>query len=263
MAAVSILSSVCALKFGSGRLIPAAGAWSHPVLPRALIALVLIAFPERIDAQESKSSGDILTADPDPAATSLVVRGLSWDIGAGGVPRGGALFEAQLGFSGLPRLAYHYTLRRGFSVGGLVALDLGWWSPTRAVRPGLVFAVPLRTTLYRDARWSVGFRAEPGLLFDVKSDLVLGLTAPVSLAAGLTVEDRFIVGLAIDGPAGLLIPTGGGSAVLGVPLLGGPTAEFHLTPPLALTFEAKFGPWWSTSGTDLAVRVLLGAAYRL
>ena len=247
----------------AGRLVPAVGAWSRPVLPRVLLALGLVTVPGRIGAQEPSAEPPTPETSPPAPATSLIVRGLSWDIAAGGVPRGGALVEGQLGFSGLPRLAYHYTLRRGFSVGGLIGLDLGWWSPSRAVRPGLVLAAPIRATLYRDARWSVGLRGDPGLLFDFESNLVLGLSAPASLAVGLTVEDRFIVGGALDALVVLLIPTGRGPAIFSVPILGGPTAEFHLTPPLALTFEAKFGPWLSTSGTDLGVRVLLGAAYRL
>ena len=250
-------------------------AWSLAVLMRAAIALTLIMIPGRIHAQETPDPPDTAppppveesTAPPTPSLppppTSLVVRGLSWDSTAGGIPNGGALIEAQIGFSGLPRVAYHYTLQRGFSVGGLVSLDLGWWSPTQAIRPGLVLGAPVRITLYRDAQWSVGFRGEPGFLFDLKDDLVLGLALPASLTAGLTLEERLIVGLSIDAPAVILIPTGSGPAALAFPILGGPTAELHLTPPFAITFEAKFGPWLSTSGTNLGARVLLGAAYRL
>lgn len=241
----------------------AAGAWSRPVHLRVAVLLAILTTPGRIDAQMSEDPPAEAPSLEPPVATSLVVRGLSWDISGGGIPRGGGLFEGHLGFSGLPRLAYHHTLRPGLSVGGLVALDLGWWSPERAVRPGLLAAVPIRATLFRDTEWSIGVRGEPGLLFDLKDQLVLGIALPVSLSAGFTLEDRFILGLTVDVPTVLLIPTGGTAALFAVPLLAGPTAEFHVTPPLALTLEAKFGPWLSTDGTDLAVRVLLGATYRL
>ncbi|MEQ8984105.1 MAG: hypothetical protein RL846_39530, partial [Deltaproteobacteria bacterium] len=59
---------------------------------------------------------------PDPgASTTTLVRGLSWDMRGGQVPKSGALAEVQLGFPGLLTAAYHYALQPGFSVGGLVS----------------------------------------------------------------------------------------------------------------------------------------------
>ena len=52
-------------------------------------------------------------------------------------------------------------------------------------------------------------------------------------------------------------------AFLAMPILIGPVAEFHVTPPLAITLDAKFGPGFNTNDKiRFAMKIHAGAAYR-
>lgn len=211
-------------------------------------------------------SGRAAAEEPAPAAPpSTVVRGLSWDILAGGVPTSGALLQVEAGFSGLPRVSYHHTLRQGLSVGGQVGFDYGYYRAQKGFYESLVFAVPVRFTVHRDSEWSVGLSAAPGLSLGIFDGLDVGLVANLSGAVGYTVEHRIIVGGGVELPLMLNIPTHNRrSTALIVPILVGPMVEFHVTPPFALTVDVKLGPHLSTSaGANLGLKMMLGAAYRL
>jgi hypothetical protein len=122
--------------------------------------------------------------------------------------------------------------------------------------------VPIRYSVYRDDTWGFVIRADPGLLFGFDPGVV-GVRAEISGIVGFQVEDRFVVGGGIDVPITFGIPTGGGSVFLAAPLLFGPVAEFHVTPPLAITLDAKFGPGFSTNTKTLfAMRIHAGVALR-
>lgn len=210
--------------------------------------------PSEVSAPESEA----------PAPSEPVVQSVSWDITAGGVPTSGAIAQLEAGFSGLPRAAYHYSLRRGFSVGGLVGFDYGLWRPSRTFGKNLVFAAPMRWTIFRDQAWSVGARVDPGLAFGFEGGFTLGLMANLQATAGYALENRIILGGGLELPILLAIPTRSGrSTVFAVPVLVGPVAEFHLTPPLAITMDVKVGPHIATDDVRWGLKLMAGVAYRL
>lgn len=202
---------------------------------------------------------------PVAAPASPTVRGLSWDVLGGGVPISGALVQAELGFSGLPSVAYHHSLRRGFSIGGLVGFDFAHFQPQNDFLEYLILAVPVRYTLVHDSDWSVGVRAQPGLQLGFDNGNSVGIAIGAAVNALYTIEHRFILGAGIEVPLLLEIPTGSGRSTRFVaPILAGPVAEFHLSPPLGLTLDAKFGPHFSTNaGTRFGLKLMLGAVYRI
>lgn len=203
-------------------------------------------------------------AEPPSPPTSSTVRGLSWDILGGGVPTSGALLQIEAGFSAVPRVSYHHSLRRGLSVGGLIGLDYGYFRPQEGFSEALLLAVPVRWTYQRGAPWTIGLRVEPGLLVGLQKPLNIGLVATAAAQVGYTLESRVIVGGGVEVPLLLNIRTGGRETDLVLPLLAGPFAEFHVTPPLALTLDAKVGPHLSTvTGVKLGLKLMVGVAYRL
>lgn len=212
---------------------------------------------------ESGESADDAPAEEPVVPTSTLVRGLSWDMMGGGVPAAGALAEVQFGFSSLVRAGYHYTLRPGFSVGGLVAFDYAYYRPAAVWTSSLVLAAPVRYTLFRKETVSAAIRAEPGVRLVFEDIFAFGLLANVSGVFAWTLQNRFIVGAIVDIPLAFTIPEQG-TVDLAIPLLFGAVAEFHLSPPLAVTFEAKVGPAISTAGeTRFGMELVAGAAYRL
>ena len=213
-------------------------------------------------ATESETAEEPPTTSTEPTPTEVAVRGLSWDILAGGVPSSGGLLQAELGFSALPRVAYHYTLMPDFSLGAVAALDYARWSPDAAFTTSLVVAAATRFSLYRDDEWSIGLRGEPGVRIGFDDPFVFGILVNLQGHVGYTVEPRLIVGGGIDVPLELGIPDKG-KAFFIAPLLFGGFAEFHVTPPLALTIDVKFGPHLNTAGTTFGMRVLAGLAVRL
>lgn len=206
-------------------------------------------------------------APPPPDAVAEVegedlslVKGLSWDLLGGGVPTSGAIIQAELGITGLPKVAYHYSLKQGLSVGGLVGLDWGHYhlvSPTVA----LELQAAVRYSVYRSSSLSIGVRADPGFYYNFASSL-FGLLFPVAANVGYTVDDRIIVGGGVDLP--MLLLFSGKSSGLAFPILVGPIAEYHLSPPLAVTLDAKLGPIFNTGGgTDFGLKVMVGLGYRI
>lgn len=201
-----------------------------------------------------------------PAETS--VRGLSWDLKGGGIPTSGGLVEAALGFSGLPRLAYHHTLSPDLSIGGMVSFDYAYWAPSLAFASSLLLQAPIRFALNRSSSMSLGLRLDPGLGFRFASDhggpFAFGLLLNGGISVGFTVQNRFIVGGGIDVPMAISIPSSGGTVNFVFPILIGPIFEFHVTPPLALTVDMKLGPHInSAGGTIFGLLMMAGIAYRL
>jgi len=183
----------------------------------------------------------------------------------GGVPTSGALIHAEAGFPGLPTVAYHHSLRRGFSVGGVIGLDYGHYRPSKGFFEALLVAAVARWTLHRDTEWSVGLKAQPGLVLGFYDGANVGIAATVAGQATYTLEHRLIVGGGVEVPLLLDIPTRRGrSTRFVVPILVGPVAEFHVTPPLGITVDAKTGVHLSTDdGARFGLKLMLGAVYRI
>ena len=213
--------------------------------------------PNEVDPAEPA-----VEAPAEEAPLDITVRGLSWDVLAGGVPSSGGLLHFDLGFSALPRATYHYTLLPGFSLGGLVALDYARWAPDTAFTSSLVVAGALRYSLFRSETWSIGLRGDPGVRIGFDDPFLFGILLNVQMHVGYSVEPRVIVGGGIDVPMEIGIPDQG-SAFFSAPLLVGGFVEWHVTPVLALTADLKFGPHLNTTGTIFGMRVLAGMAVRL
>ena len=216
--------------------------------------------PPIVEPPAAEPSAPEATVAVPPA--DIAVRGLSWDIMAGGIPSSGGLLQAELGFSALPRVAYHYTIDPNFSLGGLVALDYARWAPVTAFTTSLVVAAVGRYSVYRDDSWSIGLRGEPGVRIGFDDPFVFGILLNLQGHIGYTVEPRLIIGGGIDVPMELAVPDQG-SAFFIAPLLFGGFAEFHVTPPLALTVDVKAGPHLNTAGNVFGMRILAGLAVRM
>lgn len=206
--------------------------------------------------------------EPPPGYDTSLTPGLSWDLVAGGIPESGALIEGALGFSGLPRVAYHYSLSADLSVGGMISFDYAYWAPDRAFAGSLLIQAPIRLVLHRTPSMTIGARLDPGVgLFfkgERRSQFGLGILLNAGASIGYTIDNRFIVGGAINLPVAIDVPTGGADPVLRVPLLIGPVFEFHVTPPLALTLDLGIGPHMNTAGgTTFGLRVMGGVVFRL
>jgi len=220
-------------------------------------------------ARSASAQEEGVESETTPTASEEIVRGLSWDIMAGGIPASGSIGHAEVGFSGLPRVSYHYTLVPEMSLGGLVAFDYGTWVPKGVFRPSIVLAVPVRYSLYRDESMSIALRADPGLVFGFEPSL-FAFQLPISGVIGWQVEDRFVIGGGLDFPILIGSQNGfdpdlgtDGGFVLAMPILIGPIAEFHVTPTFAITLDAKFGPAFQTEVKPLfALKLHAGAALR-
>ena len=232
------------------------------------LALGLLGIGQPAQAQDAEETPVQETIVEEP-----LVRGLSWDIMAAGIPSSGAIGQVELGFTGLPRIAYHYTLEPGMSLGGMVGFDYGLYVPKNVFGPNIFLAVPIRYRLYKDETMSFAVRADPGLRFGFNPGF-FGIQAALQAILGFPIENRFVIGAALELPITFGIYTqksrrtrAGGddveSAFLLMPLLLGPVAEFHVTPPLAITLDAKFGPSFDTQRKiRFAMKIHAGAALR-
>lgn len=209
--------------------------------------------------------GEPSTPEAPSPAPPLVVRGLSWDIVAGGIPEHGDFFEVGLGFSALPRIAYHHALERGLSAGGSATFDYAALAPSDAFFPRILVGSPVRYALHHGRTFSVAVRAEPGLSITLRAPFTFGVFAELGASFALTVQDRLLLGGGVDLPLSLQVPATGGTPFFTLPVLFGPIAELHVTPPLALFADFKLGPHISTGsiGTRFGLKLIVGVGFRL
>jgi hypothetical protein len=227
------------------------------------------AWGQDLESEETEpGAGDAASGTAIEHSGSVSERGLSWDALFGGIPKSGNLVTAEIGFSQLPRVAYHHTLSNNLSIGGMFAFDYGYFAPDYSFNPALVFAAPIRWKVYEESKFNIGVRADPGISMDF-DPFIFGILLNIGASLGYQITDRVVLGGGIDLPMAIGIPTGDGDVNFSIPMLFGPMAEFHITPPLALTADFKMGPHISTSsgpfssGTVFGLRALFGVAYRL
>ena len=205
------------------------------------------------------------TAKDDPRRPGET-RGLTWTIKTGRIPDDGSIIEGEMGFSSLPRVSYHYSLGGGLSLGGMVAFDYAGNRPSDAFDSTIAFGVPVRIG-FDVSGVDVGLRGMVGARRPGARGRSFALLFEVEAHAGWNVEHRLLVGGGVSIPMALSFGSGDfpGStdkAALDVPLLIGPFAEFHVTPPLAITLDIKVGPHLSTDANKFGLRANLGVAYR-
>lgn len=221
------------------------------------------AAPEETAPEDKPAEAEEPAADE---SGDSITRGLSWDVLGGGVPTAGAVGQLEIGFSGLPRVAYHYTTSPSLSIGGMVSFDYAYWAPHFAFAPTLLLQVPVRYSLAHNDSITLGLRADPGLGFFFKGPntnaFTVGLLLNMSGSIGFSLQNRMIVGGGIELP--MVLGASGDGAFLRFPILFGPFLEFHATPPLAMTFDLKVGPHLTTGqDTVFGLRLMAGVAYRM
>ena len=201
-----------------------------------------------------------------PARSQTVaprVRGLTWSVTTNRTPTRGGIIHGTMGFSGLPRLSYHHVIQPNLSVGGLASFDYGHNNPSGSFEGGLLLGVPVK---YRRSlgNFDLGLSGILGIRFPGPKARDAAILIEAEANVGKVIFHRFIVGGGVTVP--LWMGFGNRDLVFDVPLLLGPFVEFHVTPPLALTFEAKAGPYLTTQTareTSLGLRASMGIAYRL
>lgn len=233
------------------------------LLSTGFLILVVARVPTGF-AQEA--DGAIVEPTEEPATVS---RGLSWNLLGGGIPSGGSIIEAGLGFSGLPHIAYHYGTGNTFSIGGSFSFDYAYWAPDFAFTPGILLQAPMRISLSNSDSFTFGLRLDPGIgfVFPKGGGFLLGILLNASANFGIPIQNRFILGGGVDIPMALFV---GDATIFAIPLLFGPIFEFHVTPPLAITFDLKFGPHIdagdapSGAGSHVffGMKIMAGIAYR-
>lgn len=230
----------------------------------AIAAMTLAALPAHAQEgwEESTTYDDSYGDEPGGYEDTAGPGSTSWDMEFGGIPRGGTL-HAEMGFSGLPRLAYHYGSSPSFSIGGMFSFDYAYWAPRAAFNPAILLQAPMRLRLVQQNQLSVGLKLDPGLGFFFYNQFVFGILLNMGVNLGYAVNHQIIIGGGMDMPLAIWIGDGGSGVV--IPILFGPVFEFHVTPAVAITFEAKFGPWigaGDVSGTTFGLKLNAGVAYR-
>ncbi len=227
----------------------------------AALALITVSASHRAYAKEAKDP--IASAVKDTSdALSGGGGGGAWDAKFGDIPSGN-VFEAEIGFPFAPRLAFHHALNSQMSVGGLFGVDYGYYAPNGGVRVALHLGLPVRLSLLKDSKLSIGLRLDPGLFLGFTGAFQFGLLLNAGVNIGYIVNPMLTVGGGIDLPLGFVFTPGFYAAI---PILFGPVLELHVSPQLAILFDAKFGPWIGTGGgggTTLGLKLLAGIAYRL
>ncbi|MEO1232255.1 MAG: hypothetical protein AAFZ18_25485 [Myxococcota bacterium] len=205
------------------------------------------------------SGDDPFAARPESAA-------LSWDLLGGGVPDGGALLRAELGFSRLLEAGVEVPVVDGFLMGATIGIDVGHFTPSNVdfgdgVDGALVFGLTGRYRLVHDSEWTIGLRA--GLLGSAQLGRAGGgVRVPLRVSALYAIDRTFLLGAMVDAPIRLEFPARL-DAIFSFPLVVGLAAEFHLLPSLALTAMAGLGPALDTRGVETAFRGQIGVGYRL
>jgi hypothetical protein len=193
-----------------------------------------------------------------------------FDIKAGGTPpQGTSIVQAEVGFSQLPSIAYHYAVADSLTVGARFSFDYGEYAPSAVFQPALWFQVPVRLSALRRGALSLGVHFDPGAGVGfpaANAFLASAAIAEVLLGAGADVAYHLnivVLGGGIDMPVAVYMPASGGQAILHWPLLFGPIFELHPVERWAVTLDARIGPLLSAPGTAVfAFKLLLGAAYR-
>jgi hypothetical protein len=114
---------------------------------------------------------------------------------------------------------------------------------------GIGFRVPLRLMLYRRDRISVLTHVDPGIKIYTTTPAIFGFQWPIGLTVGYAARPDLNVAFGVELPMTLVV-TGPGPSPVQM-LLGpmfGPALEYHVDRQLAIGFNTRFGPIFSTKG---------------
>jgi hypothetical protein len=154
----------------------------------------------------------------------------------------------ELGYSGIPRVAYMTPLGPTAAIGGEFIVDIGAFYSLANGAPGnvtIALGVPIKFVLSEDESIVVGTEFTPGLGVTFVgfggSDL-FDILLHSAIHVGYKASDQIIVGGGVEIPLTIAISTGGGGSGAAIPILFGPMVDFSLMKNLSITGDLKLGP---------------------
>lgn len=190
----------------------------------------------------------LCTAAASPAFAQRTTPGGQYSLlGGTTVPSGSNVVTGEFGW---PSATFGFTRGTGptTDVGFKFDLIFGFEDTTTS-QFGIGFRVPLRFMLHRRDRISVLAHVDPGIKVYTTTPALFAFQWPVGLTVGYTASPELNVGFGFELPMTLEVAGPGVSPVqmfLG-PMFG-PALEYHLDRQLAVGFNTRFGPIFSTKG---------------
>ena len=141
----------------------------------------------------------------------------------------------------------------GFTHGMSGTMDVGFkfdlifgFEDTTTSQFGIGFRVPVRLLLHRRDRISVLAHVDPGIKIYTTSPAIFGLQWPVGLTVGYAARPELDIAFGVELPMTLVVTPSPVQMFLG-PMFG-PALEYHVDRQLAVGFNTRFGPIFSTRG---------------
>jgi len=159
-----------------------------------------------------------------PAGTDVVSGEFGWP---------SATFGFTHGLSGTTDIGFKFDLIFGFE-------------DTTTSQFGIGFRVPLRLMLHRRDKISVLAHVDPGVKIYTTSPAIFGFQWPVGLTVGYAARPELDIAFGIELPMTLVVTPSPVQMLLG-PMFG-PALEYHVDRQLAVGFNTRFGPIFSTAG---------------
>jgi len=175
------------------------------------------------------------------------------------------VLHVQAGWPGISATILH-GISPVLDLGGLFAFNYGIEGTTN-VAPGIKLAGVARFNLVDTPKYNIGFGGGLGFVaYFPSGGSTIGITIPISFAAGFSVAPQLMVTAGFDLP--ILIGFSHGGGVL-IPILFGGGFEYTIDPTLLLTFNLRFGPaiyggsaFAGASGAVFDMVAQLGVAYK-
>jgi len=144
----------------------------------------------------------------------------------------------------------------GFTHGMSGKMDVGFkfdlifgFEDTTTSQFGIGFRVPVRLLLYHQDRISVLGHVDPGIKIYTTSPALFALQWPVGLTVGYAARPELDVAFGFELPMTLELTGPGPSPVqMFIGPMFGPAVEYHVDRQLAVGFNTRFGPIFSTKG---------------
>ena len=191
----------------------------------------------------------VFSAAASPAFAQRTTPGGRYSLLSGTTVPGGT--DVVSGEFGWPSVSFGFTHGTGptSDVGFKFDLLFGFEN-TKNSQFGIGFRVPLRFLVHRRDRISVLAHVDPGIkIYTTPQAALFGFQWPIGLIVGYTATPEFNVAFGFELPMTLEVTGPGPSPVqmfLG-PMFG-PALEYHVDRQLAVGFNTRFGPIFSTKG---------------
>ena len=165
-------------------------------------------------------------------------------LGGTTVPSGTNVVSGEFGW---PSATFGFThgLSGNTDVGFKFDLIFGFEDTTTS-QFGIGFRVPLRLMLYRRDRISVLAHVDPGIKIYTTTPAIFAFQWPIGLTVGYSARPDLDVAFGVELPMTLVVTPSPVQMLLG-PMFG-PALEYHVDRQLAIGFNTRFGPIFSTRG---------------